>query len=360
MKPNTRCWLAAAVAVAEAVVCWSLLTMGAGTPRTAKREPASAERISNNPPGGNPEESEVAPEQESGRLVLLARMKQWLAARGRDATGLILMWDLTNERSLLDEAREKFPDDVDVCRALVHFGRGPAKPWIERLMAAEPDNPEGQYLKAWTLMSKSWEFRAESDRAGALAALRQAAVMHGRYNDHRGERIQLLRDTALALGVSPGEAADMALESGHGARHLKWPAVMNVLSEELTEAKASGGGSRLTEIARLGLVTMDQFASALPISIVDEEGIIAMRTKLLAELPDDTAIGLDGRRAGDLSAANEARREIVERTALEGEDTAHFMARASDDIRIGYYDRFMSQGGEAAESWVANLIKKPW
>lgn len=188
MKPNTLRWMGVSAAVAAAVVCWYLLsTEPDSASRTAGKGLARATHMSGNPSASKP----AGPLPKFGtpefKRTLFERGQKWLDSRGRDAAGLLAVWNLTGDKAFLDEAADKFPNDPRVCMEMIQRGgsRKGLLPWIERLIAAQPLNPEGLYQKARIL-------QLGGDRAGAIAALRQAAVMSGRREDHLVERIQTI------------------------------------------------------------------------------------------------------------------------------------------------------------------------
>jgi hypothetical protein len=143
-----------------------------------------------------------------GTPELRARLREpaarWLDARGRDAAGLLAIWDLCRDADLLYEAASRFPNDPRVCRAMVESCTGQpdrALFWIEKLIALEPGNPEGNYLKAWALFAKD-------DTDGALTALRAATAICLRIPPRPGSHPPVLRPRGhghhCPHGTSPG------------------------------------------------------------------------------------------------------------------------------------------------------------
>ena len=116
---------------------------------------------------------------EFGR-VARDRVEAWLASRGRDAAGLVGAWDMTGDEALLMEAAERFPGDPRVCVAMIwkllENGED-AREWVDRLAAAEPQNPGALYLRA-----------AAQHKAGAseeaIATLKGAVALSGKLDLH--------------------------------------------------------------------------------------------------------------------------------------------------------------------------------
>jgi tetratricopeptide (TPR) repeat protein len=287
----------------------------------------------------------VWPEMRSPAFKRMAgeRAQPWLEARGRNATGLIAMWDLTGDEALLKEAAERFPNDPRVCMAMIAMNSGKASaalPWIERLIAAEPKNPHGYHLKAWALM-------AAKSPAEALAALTQAAGSASPRNNHAAERARTVREAALAAGMSAGHAARIAIGTPFDRMTdcRVGGSVNRVILDEGAKAKAAGDETRLMEITGLGLTIAESMRGG---TLVLDRFAAQLEQRLLEELPDDTEIGEGGRTAGALRA------EILERQAYIKQASGHLseveenLRTASDEVAAGYADCFLGHGERKA------------
>jgi hypothetical protein len=294
------------------------------------------------------------------KKALLARGQKWLDSRGRDAVGLVAMWYLAGEQSVLDEAAEKFPRDPRVCLAVIHLHREDtvrAMPWIERLISAEPGDPDGLYQKAWAHMNERWDLvrgQRVHDPAGnrpeAIAALQMAAVMKGNRKDHDGNCIQSVHGAALACGVSPGDAVRLALYEPliYNATGRAVISAADALSMEWVAAKAAGDEERLMEITGLTLVTVEKLSRPRALSVSDEFSLNTREIAILESIPDDTEIGEGGHLVGDLRHKLKKRHGVL----LECLDTAkkatELLKTASDDRMTAYFNRFMSSSDERA------------
>ena len=149
MTMKNRCLipLAGITAAGAAWLCWfffrqepeAITSHAAPRPTVQTQDPLTSQPAT--PAGPWPEFG--TPEF---KTMALERGKRWLESRGRDSGSLIAAWDITGEEALLLEAAEKFPNDPRVCLSMIqHADNDPeaALPWIERLIAAEPDNPSG-------------------------------------------------------------------------------------------------------------------------------------------------------------------------------------------------------------------------
>ena len=354
MKRNTLRWLGVTVAAAVSVWCWYLLKMEPeSAARAAGKGVTAAAQVTGN--GSAPKLVEPWPKfgTPEFKSALKERGLKWLDSRGRDAAGLVAMWDLTRDAELLTEAAEKFPDDPRVCMAMIKCTAPPARSgWVLSQITAEPANPEGHYLKISSL--------AEDDHAGALAALRQAAVLKGPRNDHMAERIQTAREAAIACGVNTGDAARLALtilwlrNLTEGTLH----GVLGTLYGELEEAKTSGSEQRLMEIRALGLATAEKFSDDQCLSIRDAMDKQQLKSLMMEGLPDDALIGAGGPSVGVLRVeVNAQRKNLATHHHMEGEADAALQT-ASDAERVDYLNNYLAHGEAEAQKWLLEQAGK--
>lgn len=316
-------------------------------PAASKRAPVAPPVPSLKSPSAKPAEAWPEFGTPEFKAMALQRGEKWLASRGRDAASLVAAWDITGEESLLDEAAEKFPNDPRVCMAMIARLRDSAEaamPWIERLIAAEPLNPEGQYLKAWAL-------RKQGDKAAAMEALRTALTMPTKRDSHLRDRILTVREAALASGAGIREAATIALSGPLQKAPLYQIASTPILiAHELKAAKAAGDQERVLELAGLGLASVAR---------INEEpwliGDLVSRTmekSILSELPPETEIGSNGETAGQLLEAANARHEETGEFMKQADRFESIRAEASDAVISEYTDRHLLHGERAAMQWL--------
>ena len=222
-----------------------------------------------------------------------------------------------------------------------------ATPWITRLLMAEPNNPEGLYLKAWALM-------AGSDRPGAIKALRQAAALNERREPYLSGRIITVREAALACGFTPGDAARLGI-APYLKNRTRSPALNSAIyaiNLEKGEAKTPGGEDRLMDITGIGLITVEKFSRGGGVSLVDAISCANLETNLLTGVPDDTEIGEGGRKAMGLAAEAIQRLENVEKMFAFYDSVPSLLRAASDDVVITYVNCFQGHGEQEALAWL--------
>ncbi len=347
MKPPPLRWLAVTAAAAAAVLCWYLLTREPdATPRTAGKGMAPAALVTGK--GAAPSLKEPMPKfgTPEFKSALKERGKKWLESRGRDAVGLIAMWELTGDQRFLQEAHERFPDEPRVWVAMLQDGLTPSA--IERMIAAEPDNPEWLYQKI-ELVTTTPGSKYQGDPI--ISLLRQAAATKGRRDNHLLESMQRVRETSLALGVGPGDAVRLALVLLDNVSPTVSYAVMQVLGEEHQAAKLSGSEDRVREIMELGIATADKFSSARLLTLSEAGRMFRLKKSLLADLSDDTMIGTSGRTVASFRAELVAWSRV---TSLVPHDpfSPHIPDTATDELAGTYFNLFTASGEAEALLWL--------
>lgn len=289
------------------------------------------------------------------KRMAAGRALPWLDARGRDAAGLVALWDLSGDEALLKEAAEKYPDSPVVCIAMIGkeaANAAKALPWIERLLSLEPMNPYAWQLKAWALMS-------QKDHAGALAALTQAATVGGPGDTHTAARANTAREAALASGMSPGNAARIAVGSpiDRMTSCRVTGGVNRTIALEFEAAKAAGDEDRQMKITALGIVTADSMTGGGgPVTLREERMSNTLIQGLLADLPGDTELAPGGRSVAFLKSDLAGRREYLNESYSHSSAAYDRLRTGSDDLAISYADCFLTHGEQAA---ISSVLVKP-
>ena len=359
MKPRTLDWLAVTAAAAAAVMCWYLLSMKPDTtPRTVGKGLAPAAQVTGNQFATSAAEPLPKFGTDEFKSALKARGLKWLDSHGRKSHDLLTMWDLTGDRALLDEAAEKYPYDPRVCMVLAQRPVLERKLWIERFIAAEPDNPEGFYLKAWVLMPDDWMFNRRRDHAGAIAALREAAAkVPGMRDTHGSDRMKTMREAGLAIGATPAEAARLALASKQmPTRSPVLSGVAKVLRREIEDWRATGDQDRVVDVARLGYTVAHDLKSGGAVSFADAIAANDLELEMLRVLPHDTKIGT--LTAGSLLEESRLRRIYLAEAWKAYSSVPALLAAASDDTVVAYAWGFQNFGEFDAVHWLLSQSGK--
>jgi tetratricopeptide (TPR) repeat protein len=338
------------------VQCWYLLSMEPDSARrTAGRGTVPATRVTGKKSALPPAEPWPKFGTSEFNRRALGSGRNWLDSRGRDAGSLVGMWDLTGDESLLAEAAEKFPDDPRVCMAMIQRAtRDPkqAMRWIERLIAADPDNSGGIYLKAWALENSG-------DHAGAIAALRKANGILTGPGDYRHERDSTLRLAAASCGIPERDVALIALQKCRedDLSRLVFQSASRAVRQEMDAAKALGQEDVMVEMGRLGLDTADSLAFRAG-TLGNESAANGLERSVLSRLPEDTVVYGNGMPAGKLKAlAMERCGEIYRgRNEVKTEEDALLLA-VTDAVVIEYSEHFLDRGEAASLAWLKEQAK---
>lgn len=291
----------------------------------------------------------------------LQRGNRWLDSRGRDAGGLIAMWNLTNDKSFLTEAIVNYPENPLACKAMIDAcdgDRAAASPWIERLIALDPDNMEGLYLKAWVLMKRKLGM-SKQDQAAAMSVVREAVNKGGYREPYLLQRVGTLREAALASGVPVEEAVGLAL--GVILQQIdSLAAASDVIMAEKSDALDSHNIAALTEIAQIGCTVADQFSNARPLTVGDVWASLELRIEVLDGLPDEVPVGSHGKTAGMIKAqAEKERDELTEWIFQQPRDDWDYLYKgASSEVIDEYFERFTKTGERDAITWLRESDQK--
>jgi len=293
----------------------------------------------------------------------LARLDQWLETRGRDARALIAVWEITGRRDLLQEAVRRFPNDPAVCLAIIATTPGKffisnykeqLLPWIERLMAAEPHNPEGLLLKSWLLS-------VTGDHPAAFAAARDAVAIGRPRDNHLAARVETIREALASTGATDANPWTLALRSpltmGHNAlipSRLKFTlpneAYHALRAGDEASAIAAWGVAR--DVAALYLQTPGR-------TLHEELEAHVVQLAPLRHFRDDLILGPDGLTVAQArQAMEEARRPIME-LHRQRISIARFYDNSPLAIQTEYTRRIVEQSQYHAAQWITATWEKP-
>ena len=332
----------------------SLAWWSAGTPAKPDLSavPASGKATARRPDALSPPAiPENLPEFGTEAFNQLAKERgaAWMASRDRDAVSLLALWDLTGDEAILWEAAEKFPGNPQVCLAIlgVVFEKGSNEPdkkkWTDHLIAADPENPLGDYYQARLA-------QAAGDRAGVISALETALRKKGRIDHYLRERMIGAKEGLLASGVPLKEAYFLSL-AGPMARVSATAATGHLIGffkQELAALKAPGRETEFQEMAALGLRFAEQQRLTESPSLITELMAHSLRMRFLKDLDPEIEIANSGRSVAEELAEATTKKETLSKLMKEINPAQEYLRNAPVEVQGHYADRMMMDGEMAA------------
>jgi hypothetical protein len=358
MKPSALRALIIAGAAGGLLWTWYLLSMGEEMPsRTGGRDPQFLPPLSRKgltalEPAPHTGSTDVPPGKDKPRLGI----EQWLEGRGRDARGLIAVWEITGRKDLLKEAVLRFPDNPTVCLAMIATLRNDSArpdyeerllPWIERLMTAEPRNAEGMLLR-------SQLFAKRQDWPAAFAAVRDAMHVGGRRDNHLSDRVATIREALETTGASSTDPWTLALRSPFTMAGDTRAISLHrfTLTQEINAANAAGDKPRAQVAADIGLAVAEQYADTWGRSLRDEMEANYLVHDILAYFTDDTPIGQPDATVGGIRRNMEENRATLQQLYDQRSDTAGLYNNATLATQTEYARLFMEGSERQAAEWL--------
>jgi len=291
--------------------------------------------------------------------VKLDQLANYLQANHRSAESLLAAFQATHERSLLDEAIERYPHDPRV--AYTAWFRTPAGPddsdgikarrqALDVLKEAAPDNALVNYLSARNYFA--------SGQPGQAIQELQAGAVKPNFNDYTQDSIQSMAEAYLAAGYSEAEA--------------KLAAVTGALLPHLAELKQDG--VRLVELAKSYQQAGDSASAQMMLQMcqnlgqrLDDANSMTLIQQLVGialermSLEAATGMASDANSTQALQDGLKAvlqRRENI-RTLASAAPIDEWVQTASPEDIIAYCDRERIFGEQKTLQWVANRNSNP-
>jgi hypothetical protein len=334
------------IGAAVAVVVWyvwpGLEDPGAGAGRAVSRGGIAGKGAVRAELSGTAERWPEFGTPEFGR-VARERVEAWLASRGRDAAGLVGAWDMTGDEALLMEAAERYPGDPRVCVAMISklwsSGEDPAE-WMDRLIAAEPQNPGARYLRA-----------AARHKAGAIeeamATMKGAVALSGKLDLHQRDRMVTVREAALASGAGVREAALLPLRTSRIEVDVGYlNGAYRVVADGIKAAVAAGDTEEVLALAGISLGMLNHMAAVSGHRLFDQLFENAWRRSTLTAMPGETEYGDSGTTVSQQLELVEAQRSELKAAAVakQSKRVAEWLEQASQAEVASYVATCLNRG----------------
>ena len=317
-------------------------------PRTAKAELPDHPRMKPTETRSG-ESAEPAPGLEIDEAMLTRELdpteiEAMLERRGRSREALISAALLTGDKSYLEEAAGKFPDDPQVQLLVITNDVFPTarSEWINRLKRSQPDNSLASMLKAGDLF-------ASGSEQEAVAELRLAAGQTG-YDGFTNESMLAMESGLIEIGHSPLEAK---VRSTMGLPLHELVMLRDTLSKLHPLAENATTTEERNELATLGFVLGNQLSQGAGRTTIIN-GLVGMATEsrfLNLMEPDYQSPTLRSTPSEMLAEIDAEREEIREITTIADRLPELGAAKFSH-----YLDRMRTQGELEAIRWAREQL----
>jgi tetratricopeptide (TPR) repeat protein len=289
--------------------------------------------------------------KEDGELPKLSRdqVESYLAENRRSAESLLAAFRLAGDRSLLQEAAEKYPNDPSVNYAgwIAARMKDDASPeerrqWLEAFKQSAPDNALANYLSAQDCF--------QSGRTDRAVEELMAAAAKSKFQDYSADCAQNLEEAYLSAGYSETEA------KAAGAYSV-WLPNLSDLKElghsvgELAKLYRQAGDEASAQAALQMGVTLGQRltepAGQRPL-IYDFSGL-ALERRILETLDPASPYDAAGHSVND--RLDELRQQVEANKAL-WKQADPVLQNMSDQELTRYFDRMKTFGETEALRWV--------
>ena len=133
------------------------------------------------------------------------QVESYLAANRRSAGSLRAAFQATGDKRLLQEAKEKYPNDASVAFTALSKSDSPEerRQWLDALKRVAPDNALADYLSANDYL--------KAGRTDDAVRELEAAYSKPKIQDYAGERLQNAEEAYRSAGYSEAEAKGAAM-----------------------------------------------------------------------------------------------------------------------------------------------------
>jgi RNA polymerase sigma factor (sigma-70 family) len=311
----------------------------------AKRAPLRYAQGSQAPANDLPSTDFYARLVDKSPKITLEQAEVYLKANGRNAASLLAAFRTTDDPQLLEEAKQKYPDDPQVAfEAAFQKDATPEqrRNWLDTLKRSAPDNALGNYLSAQEYFKSGQTDRAVEELVAA------SGKTH--FQDYTQERIQDDEEAYLASGYTVAEAktvSSMQLMLPQLAQMkqlcLSTVEMANSYRQAGDEASAQSSLQMAVNIGR-------RYGNDAPGEpIINQLVGIAVQKAAFSKMDPSSPYGSDGQTVQDQLDQLEKQRTDLSHMNRKVESLLPLM---SEQDWISYKDRWRVFGEGAAIRWV--------
>jgi RNA polymerase sigma factor (sigma-70 family) len=274
-----------------------------------------------------------------------AQLESYLRANRRNAASLLAAYRTSGDAALLEEAKQKFPNDSQVAFEAAFkkdASTDERRQWLETLKRSDPDNALPNYLSA-----------IESFKTGQIdLAVKEltAAYGKGEFQDYTLERVQNDEEAFRAAGYPMAEAKTIP------AQHLLLPQLAQMKDligsiVDLANSYRQAGDETSAQAAlQIGANLGQRYSASAPGEAEISQLVgVAIERIALSKMDPNSPYGSNGETVQERLNHLSQQRDVL----MQLNDQLNpLLPKLSDQDWISYKDRWRAFGEEAAVRWV--------
>jgi len=274
------------------------------------------------------------------------QIEAYLKANGRTASSLLAAYRSSGDPALLQEARQKYPNDPRVAfEAATDKDLSPEqqRQWLTAFEQAAPNNALANYLSALNYFNSGQIDQGVQELAAAAGKP---------FQDYGPDSVEDDEEAYLSAGYSAAEAGKIA------TFQLPVPQLLEIKQlgqdmVDLANAYSQAGDQASAQAVLQMAVNLGQRydASSSGEPVINQFVSLAVENMALSAMDPNNPYGGTGQTVQD--RLNQLAQQKATLTEL-GQRTESLLETMSDQDWIIYIDRFSRLGEEAAEQWLVN------
>jgi tetratricopeptide (TPR) repeat protein len=273
----------------------------------------------------------------------LSQLQTYLDANHRSAASLLAAFRATGDASLLQEARERFPNDPRVAFVAIYQNGSPEerRQWIDNLKQSAPDNALGHYVSAFDHFKSGQTDQAVQDLV--------AASGKSKWQDYSMDSIQNAEEAYRAAGYSEVEAKAVAVMEQPLPQLSELKGLSQNLIELANSYRQAGDEASAQAALQMGLNLGQRLEDPSQVFLINNFVGLAIERQILRSMdpasPYDNAGHTVKDQLDELARQRDAIRDL-------NKVTSGFLEKMSDQDLISYLDREKMFGSQNAMQWV--------
>jgi len=290
--------------------------------------------------------AQLIPKTTNGIIISSSKLESYLKEQKRSAGSLLAAFRITGDKTLLQEAMEKYPNDPQVGFAAVFkTDSSPEehRQWLDPFKQSAPDNSIPNYLSAL-------DYFKNGQSAQAMQEL-SAAAAKGQFQDYSSQFVENAEEAYIAAGYSPAEAETLAT----GQLLLPQLAQLKELNQDIVDMAKSyrqaGDSASAQSLVQTDLQLGQRYNEGPAEFLINTLVGIAIQRNALSAMDPNSPYGAAGQTVADQLNQLAQQRDNLKTLVQQVEEILPTMP---DEDWINYKNRLMMFGEQDALRWVVN------